>query len=239
VDCLADDWRDVVELLPFTYERVKYWAIYLTETCDCLDMERSEFWTTPNVDSIRKFAFVPDRISDKLLFRLPGGYQYYCTNRFKNLVRQHGLTGLRFRRVWADGKYVEEAAESVVAALPKLFLGKKGKPTKRDKLLAALWTNVINSSQGEDRLQEWLTGEFDPDPNMPILTDAQEVARVAIQKGLTVNDLQRMIRSLAYELVFETLVTIEEAGEAKAAALKGLHEDLLMAGVNQPAADDM
>jgi len=97
-------------------------------------------------------AFNGDRISAKLkLFKIPEDYglSIYCVERtgkpndgeFKALVDQHGLTGLRFKLVWTDGKG-QTGTKSKRAAAKK----KSDESTTSDRQLNSKEQRDINLS---------------------------------------------------------------------------------------------
>jgi hypothetical protein len=85
-----------------------YWLFYITNVVDALDLANSEvvyFPSTPGkVMAIDRYSFKPEAVRDQWLFTLPQrpGSNRCVTDRFVDLVRQHGLTGLEFKLLWSD-----------------------------------------------------------------------------------------------------------------------------------------
>jgi hypothetical protein len=104
-----------IELVP-DYDPT-YWLFYITKVIDALDVEKSEvvyFPSTPGkVMAIDRFVFKPEAVQDQLLFTLlqrPGSNRC-VTDRFVELARQHGLTGLEFKLLWSsDSKQKQPTA---------------------------------------------------------------------------------------------------------------------------------
>jgi hypothetical protein len=234
------------ELLPFEYQGQTYWALYLPKAYDCLDFERSEFWGSGVRDPahIAKVVLVKTRIPADPLFRIKDTFDYYGKEEFKKLVEEHRLTGLKFREVWSDetreqGEQAESTERMVIAspesglrpqsAQPEPFARKPGRINKRDRLLLRLWREVINHRGTVEWLKEELNAKNQDDEEFPYLFDPSQVLNQAEAAGLSEADLRRLVRGIAYQVVFDTLVAIEEECALKA-PYAGLHEDLLMAG---------
>lgn len=224
------------ELLPFSFKEAKYWAIYLPWPSDCLDEQASdmtECWSGEGM-ARRHLVFNANRVSkDQNLFRLPSEFEYYCTQEFKDAIEDAGLTGLAFRFVWSsDGSVPKERKPSAktkakVKEEPMLKVNRRA--TKRDLLLERLW-EAIDSFGSE----EWLTSTLSVNAAelkgvQDVIAADTEVLKSAVKHGIAKPDLQRLCRSIAYKAVFEAFVAIEEECLDRSAALKGLHEDLLMA----------
>src|SRR5665213_1952519 len=130
------------ELIPYTYKEWKYWALSITSPTDCLDAERTEYWTKNRIAyNIRKVVFVPEKLpKDQHVFRIPGGTKIYVTQQFKQAVKEAGLTGLIFGFAWSsDGSTPppDEPMSSTSASVKGPRIG--GRRSKREKLLERLW----------------------------------------------------------------------------------------------------
>jgi len=231
VSVLAPLIDPVCELVPFTYKEWKYWALHVSQPTDCLDVERSEYWTKDRVPSgLRKVVFVADRIPPSAqIFRIPHGMEYYVTETFKQAAESAMITGLRFRFAWSsDGQMPPPQDQTPHAQLSVPGPRIQRRRTKRDKIVERLW-EAIDSFGSREWLTEILAGSLDE------MEGAQDVVRAgpvvlaeALRAGISAEQLSRLCRSIAYQAVFEALVAIEEEGLDKSAALASLHESLLM-----------
>jgi hypothetical protein len=110
--------RETGELFPVTLRGAKgahqLYRIPARKT-GLLDAAKTTWWDVAGEKCLLVPAFRGDRIGPKLkLFKIPEdhGIGTYCVERtgkandgeFKALVEKHGLTGLRFNRVWTDGR---------------------------------------------------------------------------------------------------------------------------------------
>jgi len=223
------------ELVPFKWRKLTYWAVFLPQVSDCLDMQRSEYWTDQrDNDSIKTVVFLKNKITNDPLFRLPSAFKYHCTDEFKNAVEHGGLTGLTFRLVWTDD------LEPVRAGLPPStesrddapYVKKPGRPSKRELVLRRIWEEVIDSGLTDDQLDEISQSSDRRRAESPeFILAGDEVLRRALEKGLTREELQKLCRSFAYRAAFNTLVALEEEC-ALSRLFESLHEGLLMAGDN-------
>jgi hypothetical protein len=95
------------EFLPLECDEGKFWAFHVTRCIDALDEGASDVFRSPDdpkiVLMIHKHIFQPAKLTSDWMFRLPqsrGGGEPYVTDSFVNLIRDSGLTGLEFKRVW-------------------------------------------------------------------------------------------------------------------------------------------
>lgn len=225
--------KDACELLPYSYQQLKYWALYIPWPTDCLDADASEYWTeVRDVDGLQRAVFIENELPKKQsLFRLPNGWNYYCTQEFKDAIESAELTGLVFHFVWSsDGTIPKEPKRKPIAKKNlSRILKEPSRRTKRDLLLARLW-EAIDSFGSEKCLNSTLSVKAaDLKGAQDVIAADTEVLKAAVKHGIAKKDLQRLCRSIAYKSVFETLVAIEEECLDRSSALKGLHEDLLMA----------
>ena len=97
-----------VDFLPLASHMIRdeqYYILYPKTILDCLDNEQSEFSRFQRyILGVKKYIFKPDCIGNTPIFRLPiAGSpigQPYVNDKFKQLVEENNLTGLRFRKVW-------------------------------------------------------------------------------------------------------------------------------------------
>ncbi len=233
VEVLAPLLEGTAELLPFTYGKERWWVLYLPHPVDCLDVDKTIYQLDDkDPNEIRKAAFVAERLPRQHIFRVVGGYDNFVTGEFKRLVDENRLTGLQFELMWRD-ELGEDVDQKAVAEEPHnhaVPARKPGRRSKRDRLLERLWEEVINR-RGD---VEWLRDELEAieethADRAPLLDGAGAVLNDAIRLGISRDAILTMTRSLAYHIVFDTLVAIEEEGADKGPALRCLHEDLLMA----------
>ena len=95
-----------VDFLPLLSETIKdrrLYVFYATTVLDCLDEEQSENTRLKSgyVVGIQRHVFKSDCIGDVPIFKLPGdpAHAPYVNDRFKQLIEDNNLTGLKFRKV--------------------------------------------------------------------------------------------------------------------------------------------
>jgi hypothetical protein len=106
VDALRDMLEPNGELLPLVSSLGEYFAYNVTTVADILDHQRSDlawFSTGPRAVAlhIRHYECIPERLSRLFIFRLvekPAAT--FVTQLFVDRVRQHGLQGFHFIRLW-------------------------------------------------------------------------------------------------------------------------------------------
>jgi hypothetical protein len=85
-----------------------YWLFSITNVIDAMDEEKSEVkrFADGGVMRIVRFVFKPEAVRDQWLFTLPQrpGSNRCVTDRFVELARQHGLTGLEFKLLWSSSQ---------------------------------------------------------------------------------------------------------------------------------------
>jgi hypothetical protein len=95
------------EFLPLSCDEGKFWTFHVTHFVDALDENASDVLRSPDdpkvVLMILKHVFRPERLTTDWMFKLPqsrGRGPFYVTDPFVDLIRDSGLTGLEFKRVW-------------------------------------------------------------------------------------------------------------------------------------------
>ncbi len=92
-----------VELLPIDIEGQPHYIVNIINVIDCLDKENSEikyFKSNPTkIMRIVKHVFHEEHTVDSFMFKLPSITPMFCTQKFKDLVEQNEITGLRFDRL--------------------------------------------------------------------------------------------------------------------------------------------
>lgn len=93
-----------VELLPIIYPPRNYSLINVLEVINCLDPVRTELDVNDisgNVTAIHKRAFRDDLVIDKHIFKTPQTrhLEVLVSDKFKLLVKENDLKGLRFERL--------------------------------------------------------------------------------------------------------------------------------------------
>ena len=114
---LAPHLQGLGEWIELTSEHdPTYWLFYITNVVDALDVANSKliyFPSTPGkVMAIDGYEFKPEAVRDQWLFTLPQrpGCNRCVTDRFVDLVRQHGLTGFEFTLLWSDESAIASQA---------------------------------------------------------------------------------------------------------------------------------
>jgi hypothetical protein len=94
---------DGVEVLPLQASVGSYQAIHVLEVIDCLDHDLSEFerLTSGNILRIVRYAFKPDYLKEKNIFKIPERKgTIFVSDLFKSFVEEQGLLGIVFSKVW-------------------------------------------------------------------------------------------------------------------------------------------
>lgn len=104
VDALHDLLAPAAEILPLRSDLGEFYAINVLRKIDCLDHERSDLLkssSTGRIFMISRPVFVPERIGDALIFRVPEHRAFILvTQPFVDRVRQARLVGFGLREVW-------------------------------------------------------------------------------------------------------------------------------------------
>ena len=104
VDALRDLLEPNGELLPLISDIGQYWAFNVTTVADVLDWKRSQIRWLIKPDaasSIERHEFFPSKLRILSIFRIPEiPHATYVTELFAARVREHGLEGFDFRKVW-------------------------------------------------------------------------------------------------------------------------------------------
>lgn len=220
---------DICELLPIKYCRQPYWILYVHKTADCLDIERTVFHSlekTPR--DVLIAAFDRERLPKQPIFRVTRGFDYYVTDEFKDVIERAKLTGVRFQFMWSDdGSEPDDEIPERPLKKKRSRRGKSGKQTKRDALLARLWDDVILHRADDRVLEEALkVSRLMQGANG---YDSCRAVRKLLKAGVSREIILDLMCSLAYEVVFDVLVAIEEECLDTSPAIQSLHEDLLIA----------
>jgi hypothetical protein len=107
VDALRDFLEPNGELLPLLSPLGEYYAYNITTVADILDHERSEIeWFNERRVSalrIRRYECIPEKLAGLSIFRLVEmSSSTFVHQVFVDRVRQHGLQGFDFTRLWVD-----------------------------------------------------------------------------------------------------------------------------------------
>ncbi len=93
------------EALPISHPTGKtYFIIHVMDTLDCLDAAKSELTrnaTTGRVNRICRYAFKPEMLHGKHIFKLPleSGGELIVDDDFRNIVETNKLKGLQFKEL--------------------------------------------------------------------------------------------------------------------------------------------
>jgi hypothetical protein len=102
---LEPDLTRYGEFLPLKCGEETFWTFNVTNFVDALDVAASDIlWASDDghLLLVHEPAFYSERLTDDLMFKVPNWRtgSIYVSEQFVQLIRGHGLTGLRFRRVW-------------------------------------------------------------------------------------------------------------------------------------------
>lgn len=105
VSILGDLIKDVTEILPLNYSKEKYYAINVIDVVDCIDHGKAEYELFPTSNRIMmftKYAFKPDIVKNKHIFKIPEHPKSYVlvSDEFRNRVLTSGLEGFKFQELW-------------------------------------------------------------------------------------------------------------------------------------------
>lgn len=106
VNSIGDYLSQYGELLPLACSDRELWTLNVTCFVDALDESQSRVIRATDEDRILmidKYVLYSELVANKGLFRLPQFARdaILVTNSFMDLVTVHGLTGLKFRQIWA------------------------------------------------------------------------------------------------------------------------------------------
>lgn len=95
------------EILPLRSEDGVFFAYNITRIVDCLDVANSQvsfFRDGVRIMDVKRYAFFPERIAGIPIFKIPQfpRSEVFVTDEFVQRVRDHGLTGFRFKLRWSS-----------------------------------------------------------------------------------------------------------------------------------------
>jgi hypothetical protein len=95
------------EVLPVLFDEAPFAIFNVTNVIDALDEPASEvayFKSSGRVMVIDNFVFKPEVVKDQWIFKIPQrpGAHNFVTDRFVQVVRDTGLRGFVFTKVWSD-----------------------------------------------------------------------------------------------------------------------------------------
>jgi hypothetical protein len=102
------------ELLPLRYGDENYYLLNVTECADALDHDKTE-WVVDSESGakvdVQRYVFLTDRLPKSSIFKIPERKatlmviegRYPREEEFKGMVEMHGLTGIRFEKLWESG----------------------------------------------------------------------------------------------------------------------------------------
>jgi hypothetical protein len=222
------------ELLPFKYQDEDFWVLYVRSAPDCLNRRQTIFHgIDESPREILVAAFDPEKLPKEHIFRVARGNDYYVSEELKRQIERSQLTGVRFQFMWSDDGSEPDEPE-VSAPQPKRRRKKAKKrtaATQRELLLERLWHEVILPRGDVDLLERNLAmARFTAHAGgVPERYDSASTVRRLVKAGVSKAEILDLLRSVAYEVVFETLVAIEEECLDKSPELESLHEDLPIA----------
>ncbi|MCI0742248.1 MAG: hypothetical protein L0Y72_24710 [Gemmataceae bacterium] len=171
VDVLREFLEPNGELLPLVSTVGEYYAYNITTVADVLDQEKSEFqWigekrTFNDILDINHYEFIADKVTGLSIFRLVERCaNTYVSQMFVDRVKQHGLQGFHFTKLWplpkeqnwqadADREWKEElevqtskGRKSAIGNTVVILLTIVGKkPNKAEKARVAKLMDEIDS----------------------------------------------------------------------------------------------
>ena len=105
IEALRDMLEPNGEIIPFESPAGTYYAYNITTVLDCLDLDRSIIKYFPSnarkVLRIFRYEFIPDDVVGRTIFRIrQRPRESYVTSAFVDRVRERGLHGFAFYKVW-------------------------------------------------------------------------------------------------------------------------------------------
>ena len=110
------------EVLPMLFGEAPYSIFNITRVIDALDEPASDvkYFEDGGVMRIARFEFKLAMVKNELLFKIPQGpgANNFVTDRFVKIVRDAGLTGFDFKKVWSDEPEKALAGPALASAKP-------------------------------------------------------------------------------------------------------------------------
>jgi hypothetical protein len=141
------------EALPLSHPRLPpLYLIHVMETIDCVDVDRSEYYRHPSggMGRIARFYLKPEKLEGKHIFKTPpeSGHDLLVDDVFREIVQQHGLTGLTFRQGLVPMVGSNDDAETFSDASETTYTQLARRPIRTvNDLAAALKDSTIQPSQ--------------------------------------------------------------------------------------------
>lgn len=106
---LGDMLKGVCEVLPLKYCKEQFYVLNVLCIIDCIDYKNAICKMFPNSDRVMRFmkyAFKPDKLVNKHIFKIPEHPQSYVlvSDEFKNRVLDNALEGFEFIELWDSEK---------------------------------------------------------------------------------------------------------------------------------------
>ena len=91
------------------YSKERYYAINVVQVIDCIDYKKAEcirFKSSNRVMDFTKYAFKPEMVKGKHIFKIPEHPRAYVlvSDEFRNRVLNSGLEGFHFEELWDSEK---------------------------------------------------------------------------------------------------------------------------------------
>jgi hypothetical protein len=141
------------EALPLVRpDGLQLYLIHVMETIDCVDLDRSEVtrYSPGRVMQIERFCLKPEKLEEKHIFKTPegSGLDLLVDDVFREIVQQHGLRGLEFRRGLIPIVGSADDAETFGDASEARYTQLAGRPIRTvNDLAAALKDGAIQPGQ--------------------------------------------------------------------------------------------
>ncbi len=125
-EALRDFLAPYGELLPLECAVAELYVLNVTRVIDGLDIEHSDAVTLPStgtVAMIMRYVFRPEVVQGVHVFKIPQqphAGTVYVDDEFVNLVKQSGLEGVGFKRLWSYEPETSAVATPQAPAIPEL-----------------------------------------------------------------------------------------------------------------------
>jgi hypothetical protein len=107
LDTLLPHIASYGEVLPVLFDEAAFAIFNVTNVVDALDEQASDvkyFTSSGRVMAIDRFVFKPELVKNEWIFKIPQCPEAhnFVTDRFVQVVRDAGLRGFGFTKVWSD-----------------------------------------------------------------------------------------------------------------------------------------
>lgn len=142
-DVLRPMLQQVGNILPMTPWRGETFEAFICNMqLDAIDGDHMEYYPEDHpifYDLIRRYAFKADAVQDATVFRVQGMFGHlFATDRFIDLVQEHGLTGLKALPLWSSDTGPIGELEDPMVEMPRFLPGFGTTPDEKRAIMRAI-----------------------------------------------------------------------------------------------------